>query len=286
MTAQPPAILHVPYELSPGRDFASVPLERLEHHLGLPAHLRGARVGDLGPDDHLVAYFGPWALGRRPQGVRARVSLMLTEPRAHRGLHMRLLALGAGRFHRLLTFDERMLRLPNARYCTFAVTWVPEWDRLDTTKTRMLSIIASGKNRLTGHRLRHRMARWLQRAGIEADLLGRAYRPIGTKAEGLAPYRYSLVIENSREPGYFTEKLIDAFACRCVPVYWGAPDIGRWFDPGGMIICTSEAELRAAVSGLSEADHAARMPALEENRARALDHRTIGVKTARLVLAD
>jgi hypothetical protein len=40
-------------------------------------------------------------------------------------------------------------------------------------------------------------------------------------------YQYALVMENQRQPGYVTEKLLDAVAAGCVPIYWGAPDVSR-----------------------------------------------------------
>jgi hypothetical protein len=43
------------------------------------------------------------------------------------------------------------------------------------------------------------------------------------------------VIENDRAPNYFTEKLIDCFALGTIPIYWGCPNIGDFFDARGII---------------------------------------------------
>ena len=95
--------------------------------------------------------------------------------------------------------------------------------------------------------------------------MGRGYKPFDNKSDGLLPYRYSVVIENCREPSYFTEKLIDACLCRTVPIYWGAPDIAEFFDISGMIICSSLDEISQALQNLSEADYASRSNAIEAN---------------------
>ena len=108
----------------------------------------------------------------------------------------------------------------------------------------MLSLIASAKRSLVGHKLRHQVVAWLKQAGIEVDVMGGGYRPFERKSDGLAPYRYSIVIENSREHGYFTEKLVDALLCRTVPIYWGAPDIETYFDMRGMIVCSTLEEVK------------------------------------------
>ena len=61
-----------------------------------------------------------------------------------------------------------------------------------------------------------------------------------------------------REANYFSEKLVDAVLCDTVPIYWGCPNLDRFIDPDGIIQCRSEADIRAAVAAMSEADYAAR----------------------------
>ncbi|MDB4458983.1 glycosyltransferase family 10 [bacterium] len=50
------------------------------------------------------------------------------------------------------------------------------------------------------------------------------------KLSGLESYTYSLVLENSQQPNYWTEKLADAYLAWCVPIYWGCPNIGDYFS--------------------------------------------------------
>lgn len=45
--------------------------------------------------------------------------------------------------------------------------------------------------------------------------------PVENKTEWLQSYKFNLCFENSSYPGYLTEKLFDAFAAGCVPIYWG-----------------------------------------------------------------
>ena len=46
-----------------------------------------------------------------------------------------------------------------------------------------------------------------------------------SKKEILAGYKFILCYENSCEDGFISVKLNDAFRARCVPIYFGAPDI-------------------------------------------------------------
>lgn len=56
-----------------------------------------------------------------------------------------------------------------------------------------------------------------------------------------------------------------------MPVYWGAPDIAHFFDPRGMICCSSEAELQNVTQNVTEADYRLRLPYLEDNIRRAIE---------------
>jgi hypothetical protein len=60
---------------------------------------------------------------------------------------------------------------------------------------------------------------------------GRAYRGTApAKLDTLSQYRFALAFENTRFPGYVSEKLFDCLFAGCIPVYYGAPDI-EWYVP-------------------------------------------------------
>lgn len=68
-----------------------------------------------------------------------------------------------------------------------------------------------------------------------AGPVGRNVPPIapGTlaKRDFLRGYRFALVYENRAWPGYCTEKLAEALAAGCIPIYWGDPHAVRDFNP-------------------------------------------------------
>jgi alpha(1,3/1,4) fucosyltransferase len=86
----------------------------------------------------------------------------------------------------------------------------------------------------------------------------RSYRGIaGDKPTLLAGYRFSLVFENARFPGYVSEKLFDCFFARCIPVYSGAPDVAQYIAPAAFIDArqfASHADLERFLRGITEAD--------------------------------
>ncbi len=264
---QGPYVGLLPYGFRPSGPLADTPLNAVLWPLGAPPNVQSGAISDLSVEDHICTFPGFWIYRTSRRRVRALFSLVIVEPKPIHGHHMLLARLFHRRFHLVLTCNPDLLAaIPNARRFIFGDSWVEDWRSRDLSKTAMLSLIASNKRRLKGHRLRHRVVREIRKRRLEADIMGRGYRSFDNKGDGLARYRYSVVIENSREPGYITEKIIDAFLTRTVPIYWGAPDIGNFFDLAGIIICTSLDDIMAAITGLTEADYEARQPAIDANR--------------------
>ena len=105
-------------------------------------------------------------------------------------------------------------------------------------KTKLISIISSLKQKTQYHRKRVEFLHALQKefAGI-IDCYGRDFNPIDDKLEAIAPYKYHVVIENSRLDYYWTEKLIDAWAGWTLPIYCGDPKIlSQVPDKNGLVI--------------------------------------------------
>jgi len=106
-------------------------------------------------------------------------------------------------------------------------------------KTKLLSTICSSKKVTSGHILRHIYIQELQKLNYNISLYGSQFNYIESKNEGLDDYCFSLVIENSKVNGYFTEKILDCFLTGTVPIYWGDPSIGEIFDINGIIVLNS-----------------------------------------------
>lgn len=281
-----PAVAIVPYADRIPEGLPNLPLDRLDWPLGRPARLSQGTVADMAATDHLITY-PKTRLYFAPRGRRkAQLSLMIVEPDAVHAKHLRLARFFHRRFFRVLTKSHPLIAaIPNGMFLTFGSTFIPDPTGLNRQKTALASLIASAKRDWEGHRLRHRIVDHIRATNLPVDVMGRGYRPFADKADGLAPYRYSIVIENLREPSYFTEKLVDALLCDTVPIYWGAPDIADFFDPAGIIACTSDAEIIEALSAMSDADYASRAVAIAENRRRALAFADLHGRAARAILS-
>lgn len=238
----------LPFHAKLPTDLKKMPLSSLEWPLWRPDNYQSGVVGDMTDRDHLIIMPSTRVWLSRLSALSVKISLAIPEPRGYHGRHYRLASLFYRKFHRILTSDPELMRsVPNGLFVLFGTTWVPDWEALDLTKDRNLSLIASKKRSLPGHKLRHKSVDWIRAEGISADIMRRGYKPFTFKSEGLARYRFSVVIENCREKNYFTVKLIDALLCRIVPIYWGCPNVADFFDTDGMIVCETFEDLKAAI---------------------------------------
>lgn len=64
--------------------------------------------------------------------------------------------------------------------------------------------------------------------------------PCESKIDLFKESQFSLVIENSRQINYFTEKLGDCLITKTIPIYYGCPNISEFFDVTGWIILDNE----------------------------------------------
>lgn len=145
-------------------------------------------------------------------------------------------------FNEIWTHEKHLLNeINNSRWVPMAGTWIEEKERFIKPKSKLISLIASTKNKTIGHRMRNMIRK---KVPDYVDKFGNGTKnTIKNKTQGLSDYAFSIAIENSQIKGYFTEKIIDCFLTGTIPVYWGAPDIEDYFDKNGIIIFQGENSL-------------------------------------------
>jgi hypothetical protein len=103
-------------------------------------------------------------------------------------------------------------------------------------KNKLCSYITSFKQFTSGHIKRMELFEKLKNnPDFKDHIFGRDYKFIPDKLDGLKDYMFSIVIENSVYPKYYTEKITDCFATGTVPIYYGDTSIGEDFDLNGII---------------------------------------------------
>ena len=180
------------------------------------------------------------------------------------------------KFHTILTFDKIILEnAPNARFCNadgitqFVVCpnnlggkpYHSElYNNYDVDQTIKIypktnftkaSCITTNKAFLPGHSTR---LNFIKNIKDKVELYGRGIREIPSKLDAMHNYAFSVAIENniSSDDYYFTEKLIECFTTGTVPIYYGCPNIDKFFDIRGVLTFTTQEELDNILDNLSE----------------------------------
>jgi len=171
-------------------------------------------------------------------------------------------------FDAIFTYDLARLNAAKQRgepwyFYPFGGSWIEDWHVYE--KLRLVSHIVSPKRVTEGHELRHRVAaRFGDFVNIWGALMEGQPR-FEPKHKALRHYMYSIVIESGRMDCYFTEKLIDCLSQGTVPIYWGCPSAGDFFEADGIIPFEDLDDLGHVLASISTQDYLFRMPAIKRN---------------------
>jgi hypothetical protein len=142
-------------------------------------------------------------------------------------------------------------------------------------KPLSVSCIASDLAKLKGHQARLNFINTLKKELPQIDFFGKGTQFIPDKTAGLLPYRFSIAIENTSTPYYFTEKINDCFLTYTVPLYYGCKNIGKYFPENSFIPINIEEPAKAIEQvrqAIEKDDWHNRIGALQEARELVLNN--------------
>ena len=67
-------------------------------------------------------------------------------------------------------------------------------------------------------------------------------------------YKFSIAAENSKYPGYSSEKLLTSYRAHSIPIYFGDPEITDEYNENSFILVTDETSLDTALKRIIEID--------------------------------
>ena len=279
-----PAIAVLPYQSWKTFNLNSLSLDLLEWPLGRPDRLKNGTIRDMIKNDHLITFPRKSVfLFPRPL-IKAKISVMIVEPDAIHNLYINISKYLHWRFYKILTKNKYLLEeIHNTSFFYFGSTFIQNSDKIDLQKKNMASLIASNQNKLTGHKLRHEVVQHIKKNNFNVSVIGRGYRPFENKEDGLKSYRYSIVIENTSELDYFTEKVIDACLLETIPIYWGAPNISKYFDTRGFIVCENIDQILQAIQTISIDDYNSKVEWIMKNKVKAAYHANCFKRAAQVI---
>jgi hypothetical protein len=145
----------------------------------------------------------------------------------------------------ILTYNNNVLsECSNAVFFANNGVWTTESDVAQ--KKFAASFLTSRKTLCPGHKFRVDTFNNLQQqlnSGYTPPLpiamhMSPPYLP--DKRSMLVPFQYAVSIQNSRQYSYFSEILLDCFATKTIPIFWGCANIGQFFNIEGILAFGNE----------------------------------------------
>jgi hypothetical protein len=187
-----------------------------------------------------------------------------------------ILSYNNGYFDYLMTHDNDLLNMiPNSHLFEFGTCWIKDYNF--PTKTFSVSTLVGGKSMVEGHRLRHQIwlnenkitnipTRFFNSSNFSNGVNNGFHHPtIGISKTPLFNSQYYICIENVKRDNWFTEKLIDCLQTKTIPIYWGCPNINKWFNIDGFIICENINDMINKINSLTPETFEKMQPYIEEN---------------------
>ncbi len=165
--------------------------------------------------------------------IKSKYGWLLESPGISSG-HHNWISNNYDKFDCIFTNSKKLLDISDKfKFAPTGGCWIKPEDQKIYNKTKLISTITSYKKFLPGHYIRHDI---ISKFNDKIYVYGRGHNQIEYKLTGLKDFMFSFAIENIREDYYFTEKLIDCFMTGTIPIFWGCPSIGKFFNEKGMII--------------------------------------------------
>jgi hypothetical protein len=183
-------------------------------------------------------------------------------------------------FSVILTWDDKVLNnCENAIYTPFGHTWLkPDQYNKKHKKEFKIAHLRGNLLKSYGHSMRHEILNRKNELKIPTKFFesyGDRYNieeaRIG-KEEVFRDSQYGIAIENFSHRGYFTEKILDCFLLKTIPIYWGCSNIGDYFDIDGIITFNNVDDLIYKTNQLNENYYKNKKEIIEKNWKLALDY--------------
>ena len=181
-----------------------------------------------------------------------KVALQVEPPSVNNESVEQYLEKEGDKFDLILTYYSSILKSKkNSKLFYFGDSWIKEKSE-SIMKSKMVSFVTSNKNFTPGHAIRMQVVESMNKAINRFDLYGRGFNPIDKKEEGLNDYKFSIVIENEFMENWFTEKLVDCFRTKTIPIYKGCPNIKDFYNEKGIIFFNSMEELSSILNDVNQ----------------------------------
>ena len=183
------------------------------------------------------------------------------------------------KFDAIFAYDPRILELQNSyEFCPVG-TWVD--NNLLLEKRNQITYLMSSKIWTKEHRMRFMiMDRWGKKKSIR-DFEWYWHRSpprVENKNSFFTNAKFHIVTENQVMPNMYSEKILDCFATKTIPIYYGCTNIDKYFNPKGIIQFNTIDELDNILNTLTPDQYDQMLPYVEENYERCKPYHTKSIQ--------
>lgn len=178
-------------------------------------------------------------------------------------------------FDLVLTHDPEILKACfNSRVYPFGTTWIKDFD-FNQEKEYCITSLIGAKSFLFNHTLRQQLPKISKDiTSIPLHLWNSKNQPWiltdrtikdTTYKNELFYSQFHIAIENVTSDNYFTEKLVDCFQTKTVPIYIGCPNLSSFFNMKGIFHIKNLEELTNICNKITPDTYKSMLGAVEEN---------------------
>jgi hypothetical protein len=183
-------------------------------------------------------------------------------------------------FNIIITWDDKILNsCENAIFLPFGHTWFkPHQYEVNHSKEFKIAHLCGTLLKSYGHQMRHEiLARkneikvptkffhtYGDRSNIEKARID--------KEEIFSDSMFGVAIENFSHRGWFSEKILDCFLLKTIPIYWGCSNIDNFFNEKGVIKFENPDDFIYLSNKLTPQYYESKKDIIEENYKLALQY--------------
>lgn len=249
-----------------------------------------SKMGEIDHELEVHVYVGEMPTTPVPRGV-FRIIAILEPFRQHKLDMIKYFVNHKKCYNHIFTYYEDILSsFKNSTLSVSPTTWVRDVN--PTIKEFNVSTIIGGKHQANENNLEGYGVRWdlftkMDRIKLSKKFYLSSHFPIkgvdyknhlilGDSKAPLFDSQFHIAIENTNSiRNAFSEKLIDCFQTRTIPIYYGPENIGDFFNINGIFLVNNVSEIIDVCNSLNENTYNSLIDAVEENYNLSMNYRNM-----------
>jgi len=149
----------------------------------------------------------------------------------------------------------------------YGTSWL-DFNSLKINKLKQITFITSSKSSTFGQKLRQEIYRMIKSKIYINDLNLFCHKSppfYPNRNDFFSSASFHIAVENTKQDNWFTEKLIDCFITKTIPIYFGCPNLENWFDLSGVLTFNNLDELSEILSNLTSNLYYSKIDSINRN---------------------